>query len=158
MSSLKTVLPLIALGVITLCMFRADTWGSNLRALYFTWSPYHYAYVFAGFTPAASVMYTVAMINIHHFIVDGFIWRLKKTDANRGIVDWAAPIPAQAQGRRKRKLLLTRRGNPCYDARSVIPLQRVSDETSNSLLRPDSRLNSVGDGVCQTGVRYRRNI
>ena len=43
MSFLKMVLPLIALGVITLCMFRADTWGSNLRALYFTWSPYHYA-------------------------------------------------------------------------------------------------------------------
>jgi hypothetical protein len=32
-------------------------------------------------------MYTVAMINIHHFIVDAFIWRLKKSDTNRGIVD-----------------------------------------------------------------------
>jgi len=43
MPFLKMLLPLIALGVITLCMFYADTWGSNLRALYFTWSPYHYA-------------------------------------------------------------------------------------------------------------------
>ena len=96
MSFLKMVLPLIALGVITLCMFRADTWGSNLRALYFTWSPYPYAYVFAGFTPAASVMYTVAMINIHHFIVDGFIWRLKKSDNNRGIVDSGGEGPVTA--------------------------------------------------------------
>jgi len=39
----KAVLPLVALGLVTLCMFQADTLGSNLRALYFTWSPYHYA-------------------------------------------------------------------------------------------------------------------
>jgi len=58
----------------------------------FRWFPY--VYIFAGFTPAASVMYIVAMINIHHFIVDGFIWRLKKADANRGIIDSAAPTPA----------------------------------------------------------------
>ena len=51
----------------------------------FDWFPR--AYVFAGFAPATSVMLTVAMINIHHFIVDAFIWRLKKSDSNRGIVD-----------------------------------------------------------------------
>jgi len=51
----------------------------------FRWFPY--VYIFAGFTPVASVMYTVAMINVHHFIVDAFIWRLKKSDSNRGIVD-----------------------------------------------------------------------
>lgn len=57
----------------------------------FRWFPY--AYIFAGFTPAASVMYTVAMINIHHFIVDAFIWRLKKSDANREIVDSTSSTP-----------------------------------------------------------------
>lgn len=58
----------------------------------FRWFPY--AFIFAGVTPAASVMYSVAMINIHHFIVDAFIWRLKKSDTNRGIVDSAATAPA----------------------------------------------------------------
>jgi len=36
----------------------------------------------------------VAVINIHHFIVDAFIWRLKKTDSNRKIVESASPVPA----------------------------------------------------------------
>jgi hypothetical protein len=51
----------------------------------FYWLPR--AYIFAGFTPLASVWYTVAVINIHHFIVDAFIWRLKPSDNNRSIVD-----------------------------------------------------------------------
>jgi hypothetical protein len=57
----------------------------------FDWFPR--AYIFAGFTPATSVMLTVAMINIHHFIVDSFIWRLKKSDKNRVIVDSGAGAP-----------------------------------------------------------------
>ena len=48
------------------------------------------AYVFAGFGLSESMLLTVAAINIHHFIVDGYIWRLKKTDTNRRIVDSAA--------------------------------------------------------------------
>lgn len=36
MPIVKMVLPMVALGLVTLCMFRADTLGSNLRALYFT--------------------------------------------------------------------------------------------------------------------------
>ncbi len=43
MPIVKMVLPMVALGLVTLCMFRADTLGSNLRALYFMCSPYHYA-------------------------------------------------------------------------------------------------------------------
>ncbi|HEB88766.1 MAG TPA: hypothetical protein ENI85_04275 [Deltaproteobacteria bacterium] len=58
----------------------------------FNWFPQ--AYVSAGFAPATAVMITVAMINIHHFIVDGFIWRLKKTDANRSILESASTAPA----------------------------------------------------------------
>ena len=46
----KIVLPLLALAVVTLCMFRTDTLGSNLRSLYFTWSPYHYAAQTYGLT------------------------------------------------------------------------------------------------------------
>lgn len=58
----------------------------------FEWFPR--AYVFAGFAPGTSVMLTVAMINIHHFVVDAFIWRLKKSDTNRGIVDSTATASA----------------------------------------------------------------
>jgi len=44
-------------------------------------------YIAVGFRPVESMMLVVAAINIHHFIVDAFIWRLKKTDNNRAIVD-----------------------------------------------------------------------
>ena len=39
-----------------------------------------------GFGTVESNMLVVATINIHHFIVDGYIWRLKKGDGNRRIV------------------------------------------------------------------------
>lgn len=48
------------------------------------------AYVFAGFGPVESVLLVAAAINIHHFVVDAYIWRLKKGDTNRTIVDSGA--------------------------------------------------------------------
>ncbi|MFP6654123.1 MAG: hypothetical protein VCB25_00745, partial [Myxococcota bacterium] len=56
-----------------------------LGFLLFDWFPR--AYILAGVAAGTSVMMTVAAINIHHFIVDSYIWRLKKSDNNRGIVD-----------------------------------------------------------------------
>ena len=52
------------------------------------------AFIFMGFGPVESVLLVVAVINIHHFIVDAFIWRLKKTDSNRKIVEAIATAPA----------------------------------------------------------------
>ncbi len=52
------------------------------------------AYMFAGFGRVESVLLVVAAANIHHFIVDGYIWRLKKTDSNRRVVESGAPVPA----------------------------------------------------------------
>ena len=52
------------------------------------------AFIFMGFGPVESVLLVVAVINIHHFIVDAFIWRLKKTDSNRKIVESVSPVPA----------------------------------------------------------------
>jgi len=49
------------------------------------------AYGFAGFGSVESALLVIAAINIHHFIVDGYIWRLKKTDGNRRIVDSGTP-------------------------------------------------------------------
>jgi hypothetical protein len=36
-------LPLIALVLLTLAVFEAETLGPQIQALYLTWSPYHYA-------------------------------------------------------------------------------------------------------------------
>ena len=68
-------------------------YGASLALGYGLFYGFPRAFVFAGFTPLASVWYTVAVINIHHFIVDAFIWRLKPSGDNRGIVD-AGGTPA----------------------------------------------------------------
>ena len=46
-------------------------------------------FVFAGFGLLESVLLVTAAINIHHFVVDAYVWRLKKGDSNRRIVDRA---------------------------------------------------------------------
>ena len=46
----KIVLPVLALAVVTLCVFRANTLGVHFRSLYFTWSPFHYAAQAYGLT------------------------------------------------------------------------------------------------------------
>ena len=44
-------------------------------------------YVWAGFGYTESLLLVVAAINLHHFIVDGFIWRLGRGGSNRRIID-----------------------------------------------------------------------
>jgi hypothetical protein len=44
-----------------------------------------YAYIAAGFGWAESVMLVVAVINVHHFVVDAYIWRLRR-DTNYRVV------------------------------------------------------------------------
>jgi len=46
-----------------------------------------WAYRAVGFDVDQSAWVVIAVINIHHFIVDGYIWRLKKSDTNRKVVD-----------------------------------------------------------------------
>ena len=46
-------------------------------------------FVAAGFGPVESVLITVAAINVHHFIVDGFIWKLRRDAGNRRTVEAA---------------------------------------------------------------------
>ena len=45
------------------------------------------AYVLAGFSLSESLLLVAAAINIHHFIVDAYIWRLAPRDSNRTVVD-----------------------------------------------------------------------
>ena len=52
---------------------------------YLLFQVWPYFYIWAGFGMAESMLLVVAVINLHHFIVDGYIWRLKK-DPNYQIV------------------------------------------------------------------------
>ncbi len=52
------------------------------------------AYVFAGFGKVESVLLVVAAINIHHFVVDAYIWRLGKDASNRQVIEAGLPQPA----------------------------------------------------------------
>jgi hypothetical protein len=53
-----------------------------------------HAYRLAGFGYVESVLVVAAVVNLHHFIVDAYIWRLGKSDGNRAIVeDGARPAP-----------------------------------------------------------------
>jgi hypothetical protein len=51
------------------------------------------AYVAMGFGWAESFLLVAAVINIHHFIVDAYIWRLRR-DSNYRVVTGGAPAPA----------------------------------------------------------------
>ena len=45
------------------------------------------AYVLAGYSLAESMPLVIAMINIHHFVVDAYIWRLRKDPNYRNVTD-----------------------------------------------------------------------
>lgn len=49
-----------------------------------------YGYQMLGFGAAESVLLVIAAINIHHFIVDGHIWKLRRGDINRRVVEAAS--------------------------------------------------------------------
>jgi hypothetical protein len=52
------------------------------------------AYSLAGFSLTESLLLVVAAINIHHFIVDAYIWRQGRQDGNRSVIDSDAPLPS----------------------------------------------------------------
>ena len=52
------------------------------------------AYIFAGFGRVESVLLVVAAINIHHFIVDAYIWKLERDQGNRRVVESGTPVAA----------------------------------------------------------------
>jgi hypothetical protein len=60
---------------------------------YLLFQAWPYAFVAAGFGMAESALLVVATINIHHFIVDAYIWRLRK-DPNYQVVTGTLPPPA----------------------------------------------------------------
>jgi hypothetical protein len=64
-------------------------YGLCLLLGYFLFQVWPHAYVLMGFGYAQSLLLVVAVINIHHFVVDAYIWRLRK-DPNYAVVTGAA--------------------------------------------------------------------
>jgi len=48
-----------------------------------------YGYVLAGFGTVESSLMVIAAINIHHFVVDGFIWRIRRDPNYRTVMSTA---------------------------------------------------------------------
>ena len=71
-------------------------YGVSLALGYVLFHALPWAYMAAGFGAVESFMLVAAAINLHHFIVDGYIWRLKKSDPNRKVVNAGATVPASA--------------------------------------------------------------
>jgi hypothetical protein len=57
---------------------------------YLLFQVWPHAFVWAGFTFAESALLVTAAINIHHFIVDAYIWRLRRDPGNAVVVRAAA--------------------------------------------------------------------
>jgi len=74
----------------------ASFYGLSLVLGYGLFSCLPWGFVLAGFGMVESIALSVAAINIHHFVVDAYIWRLKSGDRNRTIVEssWKAAAVA----------------------------------------------------------------
>ena len=71
-------------------------YGMTLLLAYALFQCLPMAYIWAGFGAAESWLLVFAAINVHHFIVDGFIWRFAKKDRggqNRRIVESGTATP-----------------------------------------------------------------
>lgn len=54
---------------------------------YLLFNAWPFAWLVAGFSLSESMLLCAAVINLHHFIVDRYIWRLRRDDANRQVVE-----------------------------------------------------------------------
>lgn len=70
----------------------ATFYAMSLLLGYSLFSCLPWGFAFAGFGLVESIILVVAAINIHHFIVDAYIWRLKSGDRNRQIVESGASL------------------------------------------------------------------
>ena len=75
-------------------------WGHALRFYlaslvlgFLLFQVWPYGYVLLGFTLAQSVLLVAAVVNIHHFIVDAYVWRLRR-DPGIAVVTAGAPAGA----------------------------------------------------------------
>lgn len=62
--------------------------------LFYCWPQF---YVLLGFGLAESMLLVIAVINIHHFIVDAYIWRLRKDTNFKNVVTEPSVVPELAR-------------------------------------------------------------
>ncbi len=72
----------------------ARFYGACLLLGYGLFQVWPLAYVAAGFGWAESVLLVTAVINIHHFVVDAYIWRLRRDSNYRVVMTGLATAPA----------------------------------------------------------------
>jgi hypothetical protein len=61
-------------------------YGACLALGYLVFNAWPYVYVLAGFPWSESVLIVAAIINLHHFAVDRYIWRLRRGPNYRIVV------------------------------------------------------------------------
>jgi len=69
-------------------------YGASLLLGYGLFNIWPQAYILLGFGPAESVLLVIAVVNIHHFIVDAYVWKLKPGDSNRRVVAATPAVPS----------------------------------------------------------------
>lgn len=62
-------------------------YGACVLLAYLLFNVWPYAFVAMGFGMGESVLLVIAIINIHHFIVDAYIWRLRRDPNYRVVTD-----------------------------------------------------------------------
>ena len=67
-------------------------YGASLLLGYGLFNCWPQAYIWLGFGPAESLLLVIAVINIHHFIVDAYIWKLRPGDSNRRVIAAASAV------------------------------------------------------------------
>ena len=60
---------------------------------YALFSCWPWVFVWAGFGVAQSMLLVIAVINIHHFVVDAYIWRLRVPANREALADRNTPVP-----------------------------------------------------------------
>ncbi|MGH7279710.1 MAG: hypothetical protein ACREJG_13640 [Candidatus Rokuibacteriota bacterium] len=73
-------------------------YGTCVALGYLLFEAWPAVYGLAGLDVTRSVLLVTATINIHHFIVDAFIWRLRKDPNYRNVVDDTLPLPDRRPG------------------------------------------------------------
>jgi hypothetical protein len=71
-------------------------YGACMLLAYAVFNCLPQAYSLAGFSLTESLLLVVAAINIHHFIVDGYIWHQGRRDENRKVIEYALAPAAES--------------------------------------------------------------
>ncbi|TMQ24296.1 MAG: hypothetical protein E6K82_09170 [Candidatus Rokuibacteriota bacterium] len=69
-------------------------YGASVALAYVLFVAWPDAYVALGYDARLTPQLVVAVINIHHFVVDAYVWRLRRDPNYRTVVDGAVPAGA----------------------------------------------------------------